>query len=253
MSIPQSPASRSRTLLGSAGIFLLGYPAIFGASYVLTMATGSPESFLHSGFTDWLSILTLIISMYLAAWTYHQNAETTAILNQVSLDTESLRKQTRSLVALYAATSARNDGQIDTDDFIDRVLSMELTGNLGVTDPILWVDDHPEGNQHEQDLLRGLGLAIVDARSTDEALAALADDCFSLMISDLKRDDDPGLAGFTLLEQARAHEIRLPPAVLYTGHVTPKWRQDAIDRGYVDSVDDPAALALAVTSTLRSR
>lgn len=81
---------------------------------------------------------------------------------------------------------------------------------------ILWVDDHPENNAFLIDSLReGPDRAVVvEAPSTKDALAKLADDpAFDLVITDLARKEDGTErqdAGIALIEALRGRGIRIP-------------------------------------------
>jgi CheY-like chemotaxis protein len=79
---------------------------------------------------------------------------------------------------------------------------------------VLWVDDHPANNSSEQAALARLQIEVVAVRSTDEALARLADaspdDGFDLVISDWHRGQEGPLAGLRLLTAMRRRGHRQP-------------------------------------------
>jgi CheY-like chemotaxis protein len=62
---------------------------------------------------------------------------------------------------------------------------------------ILWVDDRPQNNLWERELLHSLGAVVVAAESTPSALECLRGEPFHVAISDIHRHDDPagGIAG----------------------------------------------------------
>ena len=72
---------------------------------------------------------------------------------------------------------------------------------------VLWVDDHPGNNAAETAALAKLKIEVVAVRSTDEALARLADaargDDFDLVISDWGRSAEGPMAGLRLMAAMR--------------------------------------------------
>ena len=84
---------------------------------------------------------------------------------------------------------------------------------------VLWVDDHPENNAYESELLAKLQIEVDPVVSTDLALAHLADPhdaAYDLVISDWTRSAEAPLAGLRLLlaMRARGHD---QPVVIYHG------------------------------------
>lgn len=85
---------------------------------------------------------------------------------------------------------------------------------------VLWVDDHPENNTAEVAALAKLQIEVAAVRSTDEALARLADagghDGFDLVISDWGRSAEGPLAGLRLVAAMRRRG-HAQPVVFYHG------------------------------------
>lgn len=95
---------------------------------------------------------------------------------------------------------------------------------------LLWVDDVPEGNLHEAEMLARLQIELVQVRSTDEALALLRHDTegFDLVVSDWSRLGEPPDAGLRL--QQAMHQLGLKqPVVIYHGEFNPMRRQQRAD------------------------
>jgi CheY-like chemotaxis protein len=95
-----------------------------------------------------------------------------------------------------------------------------LNGLMDVTEQkcILWVDDHPENNQHEISWLRQLQVQVITATSTDEALVALSKQSYHLIISDWQREPTslPGVSeGLRLLLALHSHSIQTPVVYYY--------------------------------------
>ena len=94
----------------------------------------------------------------------------------------------------------------------------ELVGNVLRGARVLWVDDHPENNAWERELLRSLGVVIVSVESTRSAVASLRAESFDVMISDIRRDSEPvdGIDGAMQIRDATP----TLPIVFYIQDVT---------------------------------
>jgi CheY-like chemotaxis protein len=108
---------------------------------------------------------------------------------------------------------------------------------------LLWVDDAPENNRHEQEMLTALGSETINAKSTDEAMILLSaiPQMIDLVISDMARGTrDEGLR---MLEQMRAagHDHRV---VFYIGTVMPEQGLPATAFGIADEPEDLLHLIL---------
>lgn len=100
---------------------------------------------------------------------------------------------------------------------------------------LLWVDDTPSNNSAERRFLRAAGVTVVNATSTQEALAALADDDWDLVITNFRRDGDTE-AGIRFQREAEAEGCRLP----FLGYV---WNaHPGCPGGFFAVVDGPEAL-----------
>lgn len=87
---------------------------------------------------------------------------------------------------------------------------------------ILWIDDNPENNAFEANLLRRFGAQIKMVKTTDEALATRTREQFNLIISDIHRVED-GVdrpqAGYEYLAKNEVMEPYIP-VVFYTGNAS---------------------------------
>ena len=84
---------------------------------------------------------------------------------------------------------------------------------------VLWVDDIATNNSSERRALEVLGITVQDARSTQEALEALKDDRFALVITDLGRQEDGQRrdeAGLELIRAIREEGWKIP-VYIYAG------------------------------------
>ncbi|MHC4558005.1 MAG: response regulator [Planctomycetota bacterium] len=84
----------------------------------------------------------------------------------------------------------------------------------------LWVDDHPENNLNERRMFRQLKAEIDTAKSTEEALGILKNDCYDLIISDMARGNE-ATAGLKFLEQFRKVN-ETTPVIFYVGVFDPE-------------------------------
>lgn len=112
---------------------------------------------------------------------------------------------------------------------------------------LLWVDDVPEGNQYEADMLARLQIELVQVRSTDEALALLRHDTegFDLVISDWSRRGEPPDAGLRLQQAMRQLGLQ-QPVVIYHGEFNPERRQQRAEAARRAGVFGEAVLPMAL-------
>ena len=98
---------------------------------------------------------------------------------------------------------------------------------------VLWVDDHPEGNQAEADMLARLQIELVQVRSTDEALARLRSDPerFDLVLSDWQRHAE-GPDACLRLQQALQQSGDHVPLVAYHATFSSAQRRDRAERAH---------------------
>ncbi|MGB5972000.1 MAG: response regulator, partial [Nodosilinea sp.] len=94
---------------------------------------------------------------------------------------------------------------------------------------ILWVDDRPNNNIYERRALEALGISLVAATSTDEALKHLSRKRFDVIISDMGRPPDPR-AGYTLLDKLQAAGDKTP-FIIYAGSRASKHVAESRQRG----------------------
>ncbi|MEU5152856.1 response regulator [Glycomyces sp. NPDC021274] len=80
---------------------------------------------------------------------------------------------------------------------------------------ILWIDDHPHWNEPLIRLFRTAGMRVDPVGTTDEALRYLDRDDYDLVITDLRRERDPGdrVAGMVLLDRMVARGFPTPAVV----------------------------------------
>jgi hypothetical protein len=121
--------------------------------------------------------------------------------------------------ATFAETlkDAQPNVRMPTADRLGAVARAERAREWCTGKRILWVDDHPGNNRVLGDMFeRLLGVDITYSPSTDEAMRSLlADTGFTMVISDMARDDDPE-AGAHLIRLMKAEHVHRP-TVIYCG------------------------------------
>ena len=113
---------------------------------------------------------------------------------------------------------------------------------------VLWVDDNPKNNMLAMRALTKLRLDVVQATSTEQALAMMQRRHFDLIISDMGRGDNMR-AGYELLEAIRTKGDPVP-FFIFAGSDTNEFRQEAAARGAQLSTNDMIELVDSVIDHL---
>ncbi len=109
---------------------------------------------------------------------------------------------------------------------------------------VVWVDDHPDWNLMERQILRSLSIDVIPVLSNDEAVGVVTGQPIALVISDI--DHGTGEPGDRLPARLRAVGIDVP-VVLYVGAVD---RERGTPTGVASIQDDPALLVRDVLNLL---
>ena len=125
---------------------------------------------------------------------------------------------------------------------------------------VLWVDDHPSNNAFEMAQMKASGLQIIQALSTEEAMAALTGKArIDLVISDMGRSEHGQYvadAGLILLRQIKTSGLDLPFMIYSSAKFADRNRQQVSDAGGDGATSSPIELLDWVTrragSPLRS-
>ena len=102
---------------------------------------------------------------------------------------------------------------------------------------VLWVDDNPSNNTSERRALEALGITVVEAQSTDEAVEALRGGGFDVVISDLRRVEDGAERPEAGIDLARRihDELKLGvPVFIYGGRSASVRRDELVKKGAAD-------------------
>lgn len=178
-------------------------------------------------------------------------------LKGAGFEASAKRKQVQAATALAAAAVSRPEPGATPEaaardaqaayDVVAEVATPRVIRRAGRS-TVLWVDDKPSNNVHEQRALEALGISFVLATSTDEALEKVKRQPFDAIISDMGRPPDPQ-AGYTLLENLWTSGDRTP-FIIYAGSRAPEHRAEARRRGAVGCTNRPDELFEMVLSAL---
>jgi CheY-like chemotaxis protein len=112
---------------------------------------------------------------------------------------------------------------------------------------VLWVDDHPDNNLFEVGKLRKEEVDVTTVTSTGDAMKALQQDHFDVVITDMVRREglrDVRNAGVRLIEKMRAKGTDQTPVFVYCS------AEDAVGKPAQDAMDAGATAVTASTTTL---
>ncbi|MCD8138721.1 MAG: response regulator [Planctomycetaceae bacterium] len=114
---------------------------------------------------------------------------------------------------------------------------------------ILIVDDYPAVRRAIKDIIVGLGMSAQEAENGLEALAALKNTTFDMVISDLVM---PEMDGFELTEALRnTPEYRRLPVVIISTHDDAKYIFRALHLGADDYIIKPPSMEMVKTVLAR--
>ena len=101
---------------------------------------------------------------------------------------------------------------------------------------ILWVDDCPENNVYVRNILEHYGLKFDLALSTERALSSMANNKYSLIISDMGRKEG-AREGYVLLKKIRDSGNNVPFIIFSSDGSLPQHKEEAKKNGAQGSCD----------------
>lgn len=113
------------------------------------------------------------------------------------------------------------------------------------------MDDRPENNAYERNMLGQYGIKFSLALSTSQALRSIRNNEFSLIISDMVREEGES-EGYVLLDEVRKNNKEIP-FIFYIGSGNNAIKDDVIMRGGQGCTDDPRELIDLVVRYLLNR
>jgi CheY-like chemotaxis protein len=130
-----------------------------------------------------------------------------------------------------------------------KVNPQELDRALDAT--VLWVDENHDNNRSERSELEKLGIKVLQAGSTEEALAVLLDQPIDAIISDMLRHGWPR-AGLVMLQESTARG-RSIPVVFYMGVKRPELEAEAMELGAAAVINQRDQLYVALKTIMSKR
>ena len=116
---------------------------------------------------------------------------------------------------------------------------------------VLWVDDNHDNSRSERFELEKLGIKVLQAGSTEEALVVLLDQPIDAIVSDMLRHGRPR-AGLKLLQEIKARGQSIP-VVFYMGVKRPELEAEAMELGAAAVINQRDQLYVIVKSILSKR
>ncbi|WP_434654965.1 SAV_2336 N-terminal domain-related protein [Chromobacterium violaceum] len=114
---------------------------------------------------------------------------------------------------------------------------------------VLWVDDRPENNEVERELLlEEYNVEYTTVKSTEEALLLCRHALYDVVISNVGRPGDPR-AGYTLIDRLRSQQNTVP-FVIYSINQLSQRQSEALWHGAIGSTDNMKRLARLVLEAL---
>jgi CheY-like chemotaxis protein len=139
------------------------------------------------------------------------------IQNQIEKETENIKRSIQQL---------HNNFSDVTADLARRTITRIDPANPQSLTNILWVDDHPENNAYEAEVLRKCGAKIDPVKDTADALRKLQESQYDLVISDVGRDGN-NRAGLDMLTNIRATASKTPVIFYATERARNKFAEEA--------------------------
>ena len=110
---------------------------------------------------------------------------------------------------------------------------------------VLWVDDHPENKVFEIEHLKRLEIPVTLAKSTDEALTALARGRYTMVITDMDRQEDGRTipqAGLVLIQRMKENNFQTPVFLYCSKKAVEMYREKVVAAGAAGVTYSPVEL-----------
>lgn len=135
-----------------------------------------------------------------------------------------------SLVAAKSKTESLSEGSVrSVIEMVQANAPSQLFQKPSWKRSILWVDDRPDNNIYERQAFEAFGISISLALSTREALQALRQHRFAVIISDMGRQEGPR-EGYVLLDQLRKDGNKTP-LFFYAASNAPEHKRETLQHG----------------------
>jgi CheY-like chemotaxis protein len=156
------------------------------------------------------------------------------------------------LVARQASEAYLRRGEEMPESVVPKLVrAVRHLGPLAYGRRVLWVDDHPEGNEQVAKLLRHIGVQLRQVKSSAEALRLLGNsDAPDLIVLDWGRAEGRD-AGPQLVGRLRSDDMRMP-LIFYTMNVRREQVEIARQLDAELTVDPAEVIGLALLALARS-
>jgi CheY-like chemotaxis protein len=225
---------------------------VYGMAALVTALTGGLASQERMPLI-WFLVLFPVLVLGVFAWLVSCHPEKLYAPGDYKDETNYL-KAIQVAVSLTAATAAKSDQvAIDTDAIVS------ATANSATSSPhsqvqnvptVLWVDDRPENNVYLRTAFEDSGIKVRLALSTNEALEAVDQRNFDVIISDMGRREGPR-EGYALLDELRKRGVRTPFFV-YAGSRRSDHIEETLKRGGQGCTNIATELFELVIKTIRN-
>lgn len=173
------------------------------------------------------------------------------------LEATAKRKQAEATAALAAAESTRNeDSEIPGDAIRDVRGAASLVSQVATPKVLrrisgkimLWVDDNPSNNIYPRQAFEAVGINVVTATSTDEAIKRLARHRYDAVILDMEKPPD-GRAGYALVDYLRQNGDQTP-CIIYASSRSLECHSESRRHGAIGCTNRPDGLFELVLSAI---
>ena len=152
----------------------------------------------------------------------------------------------------------------DVDELVERLKKYlqwfiiekiaELSSSNIIGKQVLWVDDRPENNVYERKALLSQRLGLTFVLSTEQALYALSQSRYDLVISDMARPEGNS-AGLDLLSKIRKFKTQNSgvPFLIYCSRITDDMRMNVLNMNGQGIFNDAAELMKNIMKVLKGK
>lgn len=130
--------------------------------------------------------------------------------------------------------------------FADILTEEQKASSLDRKRSVLWVDDRPENNAYGRIILEEMGIEVITALSTNQAMMWLKKSTVDVIISDMGRKEG-SYEGYVLLDRLREKGDQTP-FIIFAGSKKPKHVAEVIRRGGQGCTNNFTELLSIVTS-----
>lgn len=240
----------ARNPLGIIALFIV---LVYGIASLVTISTGAGAVNERQPLIYFLVFFPVLV-LAVFAWLVSKHSD--KLYGPSDFTNEDNYMKLVTAASLGAATGKSQSPATDTDvrkiaESVQFFSAARPGGTANWRNRILWVDDRPENNTFEQEAFEAIGLRLTMVLSTDEAFEKLAQNKYSVIISDMGRREG-SREGYVLLDRLRK-EGDLTPLFFYAASNTPDHKQETVEHGGQGCTNNPRDLFEMVTKSVIER